>query len=52
MDGASVAKLITLAVLVALFVGAVLITPRIWHSNTEARTGREGDESKTAGRPS
>ena len=29
----TVAKLITLLCLVALFIAAVLVTPRIWHSN-------------------
>ena len=33
MDSTTIAKLITLLVLIAAFVGAVLITPRIWHKN-------------------
>ena len=42
MDAAGLAKLITLLCLVAVFIAAVLITPRIWHAND----GAKGAEKK------
>ena len=33
MDATGIAKLVTLLCLVVVFIAAVLITPRIWHSN-------------------
>ena len=42
MDAAGLAKLITLLCLVAIFIAAVLITPRIWHAND----GAKGAEKK------
>ena len=49
MDATGIAKLITLLCLVVLFVAAVLVTPRIWHSNegpkrpeAEKKSGRTG----------
>ena len=37
MDAPSFAKLVTLCCLVALFIAAVLVTPRLWHSNERAK---------------
>ncbi len=42
MDAAGLAKLITVLCLVAVFIAAVLITPRIWHVND----GAKGAEKK------
>jgi hypothetical protein len=36
-------KLITLVVLAAMFVGAVLITPRIWHVNDAEQQKRTSE---------
>lgn len=49
MDGTTVAKLITLFVLAAMFVGAVLITPRIWHVNDAERQKRTSEAGKRMG---
>jgi hypothetical protein len=49
MDATGIAKLITLACLVVIFIGAVLITPRIWHSNEEPDV--PGAEKKRTGPP-
>ena len=48
MDATGIAKLITVLCLVALFVAAVLITPRIWHSNERPQPSEE--EKGSAGR--
>ena len=49
MDATGIAKLITLFCLLVLFIAAILITPRIWHSNegpkpleAEKKSGRTG----------
>ncbi len=47
MDGATVAKLVTLLVLLAMFVGAVLITPRIWHTNDPEQQKKTSDAAAT-----
>ncbi len=33
MDATSLAKLVTVLCLIVIFVAAVLVTPRIWHSH-------------------
>ncbi|HLF49057.1 MAG TPA: hypothetical protein VJA45_06760 [Methylomirabilota bacterium] len=43
MDGTTIAKLVTLLVLIAAFVGAVLITPRIWHKNDPEQQRRTSE---------
>jgi len=40
MDAAGLGKLITVLCLVAVFIAAVLITPRIWHANDGAKGRR------------
>ena len=47
MDAAGLAKLITLLCLAAIFIAAVLITPRIWHAND----GAKGAEKKRGPTP-
>lgn len=53
MDGATIAKLIVLLCLAALFVAAVLVTPRIWHSNEpgDLRGTAKDPEREGAGTP-
>jgi len=49
MDATGIAKLIALLCLVALFIAAVLVTPRIWGSNQgvkEADQGTKGAAEK------
>ena len=41
MDAAGLAKLITLLCLVAIFIAAVLITPRIWHANDRVKEAQK-----------
>jgi hypothetical protein len=41
MELSTLAKLVTLLVLVALFVGVVLVTPRIWKAEADPRKGGE-----------
>ena len=48
MDAAGIAKLITLLVLVGMFIAAVLVTPRIWHSNEPGERTAKGNEVKGA----
>ena len=48
MDAAGIAKLITLLVLVGMFIAAVLVTPRIWHSNEPGEKTAEGEKAKGA----
>jgi uncharacterized membrane protein YhaH (DUF805 family) len=47
MDAAGLVKLITALCLVAVFIAAVLITPRIWHANDRAKGAekKRGDSS-------
>lgn len=42
MDATGFAKVITLLCLVAVFIAAVLVTPRIWHANE----GQKADGGK------
>ncbi len=49
MDSATIAKLITLLVLAAMFVGAVLITPRIWHVNDAEQQKRTSEAGRRMG---
>ena len=48
MDAAGIGKLITLLVLVGMFIAAVLVTPRIWHSNEPGEKTAKGKEGKGA----
>jgi p-aminobenzoyl-glutamate transporter AbgT len=46
MDVTMIAKLVTLLILVALFVGAVIITPRIWHVNDAEQQKRTSEAGR------
>ena len=48
MDAAGLAKLITVLCLVAVFIAAVLITPRIWHINDRVK-GAEKKRGNSSG---
>lgn len=49
MDVTVIAKLITLLILVAMFVGAVIITPRIWHVNDAEQQKRTSEAGRRMG---
>ncbi len=49
MDVTGIAKLITLFCLVVLFIAAVLVTPRIWHSNEPKPSEAEKKKLERAG---
>ncbi|HET8577583.1 MAG TPA: hypothetical protein VFO18_10820, partial [Methylomirabilota bacterium] len=49
MDGSTIAKLITLVVLAALFIGAVVITPRLWHVNDVEQQKRTSEAGRRMG---
>jgi hypothetical protein len=49
MDVTTLAKLITLVILIALFVGAVIVTPRIWHVNDAEQQKRTSEAGRRMG---
>ncbi len=49
MDVTTLAKLITLVILVALFVGAVIVTPRLWHVNDAEQQKRTSEAGRRMG---
>ena len=49
MDVSTIARLVTLLVLAAIFVGAVVITPRIWHVNDPEQQKRTSEAGRRMG---
>ena len=49
MDVTTVGKLITLVILVAIFVGVVIITPRLWHVNDAEQQKRTSEAGRRMG---
>ena len=52
LDLSVIAQVIVVIVLAAVFVAAVLVTPKIWHSNEPRESADRRDEIDREGRPS
>jgi p-aminobenzoyl-glutamate transporter AbgT len=49
MDASTIGKLVTLLALVALFIGAVVVTPRLWHVNDAEQQKRTSEAGRRMG---